>query len=112
MAKAILAVEKDGSRKAVVLNNYICQECGSEFEPKTRNSKYCSKICSKKASNRRYKDKRRHGDKRQKLIKRNGLICAKCGKSGNEFDIVAHHSAFDKYDHKNQVLLCRSCHAK
>jgi len=112
MAKAIRAEYEDGSRKVVILNDRICGECGSEFEPKTSRSKYCSKACSKKAANRRHKDKRRHGDKRQKLIKKNGLICAKCGKSGNEFEIVAHHSAFDKYDHKNQVLLCRSCHAK
>lgn len=112
MAKAIRSGAVDGSRKVVILNNRICEECGKEFEPKTSRSKYCSKNCSKIASDRRYKDKIRHGDKRQKLIKKNGLVCSKCGKSGNQFDIVAHHSAFDKYDHKNQVLLCRHCHAK
>ena len=112
MEKAIFSKAKDGSRKAVILNNRTCQECGRRFEPKTSRSKYCSDVCSKIAENRRYKDKLRHGGKRQELIKRDGLICSKCGKSGNEFEIVAHHSEFDKYDHENQVLLCRSCHAK
>ena len=112
MAKAIFSKAKDGSRKVVILNNRFCEECGNEFEPKTRRSKYCSETCGKIASDRRYKDKMRHGDKRQNLIKKNGLICSKCGKAGNEFEIIAHHSDFDKYDHENQVLLCRSCHAK
>jgi hypothetical protein len=89
-----------------------CKECGKNFEPKYVTSTCCSEICHRRARDRRYKDKIRHGKKRTKLIKENGLICEKCGKKGNEFQIVAHHESFDKFDHENQVLLCRSCHSK
>ena len=60
-----------------------------------------------------YKDKTRHGEKRQEMIKKFGLKCSECGlESENEFDIVLHHVKFDPQDHSEQVLLCRSCHAK
>jgi len=59
-----------------------------------------------------YKDKTRHGDLRKELIDVYGLVCQGCGVSGDSFGIVAHHISGDPTDHKNQTLLCRSCHAK
>lgn len=63
-------------------------------------------------NNRKYKDKIRHGNKRQELIKTNGLKCSECGKDGNPFKIVAHHVTFNNQDHSQQVLLCRACHCR
>lgn len=59
-----------------------------------------------------YKNKTRHGSNREQLIAENGLVCSKCGKEGERFDIVTHHTTFDKKDHTGEVLLCRSCHAR
>lgn len=59
-----------------------------------------------------YKDKIRHGGKRKELIQQNGLKCSSCGKIADRFTIIAHHVTFDNQDHSEQILLCRSCHAK
>jgi hypothetical protein len=59
-----------------------------------------------------YKDKTRHDGKRAELIEEHGYKCSKCGENKKPFDIVAHHVTFDAQNHKRQVLLCRSCHAK
>lgn len=67
---------------------------------------------SKQSSNISYKDRRRHGGKRTELIKENGLICSECGKKGNRFQIVTHHSTFNNQDHSAQELLCRACHCR
>jgi len=88
--------------------NRKCVQCGTEFEPKRRKHIFCSKVCANRSS----KDKTRHGKQREKLISENGRVCSKCGKIGNRFEIVAHHTTFDNKDHKKQKLLCRSCHAK
>ena len=67
---------------------------------------------SKYEANLKYKDKTRHGGKREELIEENGLKCSECGKEGNRFQIVAHHETFNKFDHSKQVLLCRACHCR
>ena len=59
-----------------------------------------------------YKDKVRHGGLKEELVKKNGLVCSKCGKEGDSFQIVAHHQTFVKTEHDKQELLCRSCHAR
>jgi hypothetical protein len=41
-------------RKPVFLQNRKCEECGSEFEPKRMDSKYCSRKCGKKAESKRH----------------------------------------------------------
>jgi hypothetical protein len=66
----------------------------------------------KKIRDSKYKDNLRHGNKRHKLIEKSGLICSVCGKNGDEFNIVAHHVTHNPQDHTQQILLCRSCHAK
>jgi len=65
----------------------------------------------KKACDARYKDKVRHGGKRKKIIAGCGLKCTMCGEEGSRYEIVTHHIMHDK-NHKNQTMLCRSCHAK
>jgi predicted nucleic acid-binding Zn ribbon protein len=75
--------------------------------------KYCDAHREEvRESNISYKDKVRHGDLRDVLIGIYGLVCQQCGVSGESFGIVAHHISGDPTDHKNQTLLCRSCHAK
>lgn len=66
----------------------------------------------KRSEDQLYKDKTRHGDLRKELIDVYGLVCQGCGVSGDSLGIVAHHISGDPTDHKNQTLLCRSCHAK
>jgi len=58
-----------------------------------------------------YKDKTRHGNKRQELIDKYGLVCSRCDKKGDRYGIITHHVTFDSQDHSEQVLLCRRCHA-
>lgn len=70
-------------------------------------------LAIKKKSNQFYKDKKRHGNQRTEMIKKYGLKCFLCGfESENKFDIVMHHTSFNPQSHENQILLCRSCHAK
>ena len=57
-----------------------------------------------------YKDKIRHGGKREKLLEISNQ-CAMCGDTKNRIDLCTHH-IFDKFDHRFQVNLCRACHAK
>jgi hypothetical protein len=99
-------------RKIIVLENRKCEFCGVEFEPKYQISRYCSKKCIKRASDKRYHDKVQHGGKRHELIRQNGLVCSECGVEGDLFSIVAHHETFNKTDHSQQRLLCRVCHAR
>ena len=67
----------------------------------------------KAKTNQKYKDSKRHGNERGRAISIHGLTCERCGQTkDNSFDIVQHHKNFDKEDHVNQGLLCRSCHAK
>jgi len=106
-------VTKIGNRrKLIILEEKRCDECNNLFQPKTVRSAYCSEGCIKKAANRRYKDKTRHGGAREELIKKYGLVCSNCGKVGNRSNIHAHHTSFDTTDHEGQVLLCRSCHSR
>lgn len=66
----------------------------------------------KKVNDGLYKDKIRHGSLKELLIEKHGMICQWCGKQSDSFDLTAHHVSGDPTDHKNQTLLCRSCHAK
>jgi len=89
----------------------FCNNCQKEFEPRRASTFNCD-VCIKKLANRKYKNKMRHGGKREELIKENGLICYRCGKTGNRFSIVTHHIGGDSENHRKQVNLCRSCHFK
>jgi DNA-binding NtrC family response regulator len=66
----------------------------------------------KRATDNSYKDKIRHGDLRKVLIEQYGMFCQMCKKECCSIDLAAHHVSGDPTDHKNQTLLCRSCHAK
>lgn len=99
-----------------------CIQCGSKFFPKRIDSTCCSVKCwqaknraanrdSIRNSDRLYKDATRHGGRREELLK-DGLVCVVCGKEGNLFEIVLHHITGNKYEHDQQVRMCRSCHAK
>ena len=59
-----------------------------------------------------YKDKIRHGGKREELIERDGLACGICGVRGDRFKIITHHMSFDSKDHRFQQNLCRACHCR
>lgn len=64
-----------------------------------------------RASDKRYKDEKRHGGKRGELLALFGPRCSACGHEGGENEIVAHHIRGNPLDHSLQILLCRSCHA-
>ena len=66
----------------------------------------------KRQKDTQYKDETRHGGLREELIKENGCVCSKCGVEVDGFYIDAHHVSGNKTDHGNQILLCKSCHAK
>jgi len=87
----------------------FCNNCQKEFEPRRASTFNCD-VCIKKLANRKYKNKMRHGGKREELIKKDGLICYRCGKTGNRFEIITHHLTRNSDDHRKQVNLCRSCH--
>ncbi len=89
----------------------FCNECSQEFFATNASIINC-KSCNKKLRDRRYKDKIRHGGKREKLIKKEGLSCVRCGKVGNRFQIVTHHLTHDSQSHTKQVNLCRACHMR
>lgn len=95
----------------------FCKRCGSEFNLKHPAERFCFACRAKRAHemkrirDARYKDKKRHGGKRARLIEKNGLICNRCSKVGTRYDIHTHHINHDK-DHEYQEMLCRSCHAK
>lgn len=86
----------------------FCSFCGEKFKQEHANKKYCSIRCRDNS----HKDRKRHGGKRKDLLKELGCICSRCGKGGNSYQIVAHHTTGNKEEHNDQVLLCRSCHAK
>lgn len=73
----------------------------------------------------KYHDKKRHGGKREGMLKAaaqkfksDNMIfatfykCSRCSMYGSSFQVVAHHATGNNQDHDEQVLLCRSCHAK
>jgi predicted nucleic acid-binding Zn ribbon protein len=66
----------------------------------------------KNLKDNQYKDKVRHGGKKEKLIEEFGCVCSICGKEGTTTDIVAHHVTLNNQEHDNQILLCRSCHMR
>ena len=93
-----------------------CQVCNSSFIGET-SAKFCPTCrvkreqVQKRIRDARYKDRIRHGKKREQLIKENGLTCSDCGRKGNRFEIVTHHISHDSENHTEQENLCRSCHA-
>lgn len=101
-----------------------CIICDREFEAKRIDSTCCSVKCWHKKDrlkhkevikirDRKYKDVVRHGGKREILLDGQKVYqCSKCGKTGNGFQIVAHHITFDKNNHDEQEILCRACHAR
>jgi len=62
-------------------------------------------------ADRQYKDKIRHGGRREYLLNIFGPVCSHCGLEKEEKDITLHHLV-NKDIHDFQILLCRSCHAK
>lgn len=44
-------------RRPLALKPRICEECGTEFEPKKQISRYCSLHCSNKAERKRHSDR-------------------------------------------------------
>lgn len=65
----------------------------------------------KKERDQEYKDRVRHGGKRNELLESTHRTCSMCGEKKDSKDICVHH-LLDKYDHRFQVPLCRSCHAR
>ena len=115
----IITALRDGKRIPIILQEKSCNKCKKVFQPKTQRVKFCSEPCRRKSAyevkrkaDSKYKDKIRHGGKREELVKRDGLICIKCGKVGNSFQIVAHHVTGNNQDHSKQELLCRACHCR
>jgi len=69
-------------------------------------------VAHTREQNKFYKDATRHGEMREAMIEKFGLVCSKCGVEKNDrFDIVMHHITFNNKEHEYQELLCRSCHA-
>lgn len=68
-----------------------------------------------RTTDRKYKDKVRHGGKREELLERFGVKgkfqCSMCGILGDSYMIVAHHVTGNNKEHDYQILLCRKCHA-
>jgi len=101
-----------------------CEECRKKFYPTGNNQKFCRKKCQevheakhinkdrKHEANLKHKEKSRHGNGKERLVAQYGLVCSKCGKTGDSFEITGHHTTGDKNEHEYQELLCRSCHAK
>jgi len=48
-------------QKGQALPNKHCAECGNEFTPKMKNSKYCSPKCASRAYNRKFNERRGDG---------------------------------------------------
>lgn len=88
-----------------------CLVCGVRFTGRV-DSTCCSYRCGKKRANDRYKEKSRHGGNKEVLSAMFGFVCSSCGKRGDSFDIVSHHTTFDNTEHDKQTLMCRSCHAR
>ena len=67
-----------------------------------------------KSTQRRTKDNMRHGGLGDNIIKDSEYMCFMCKKDTRVGwrDACVHHATFNKDDHSEQVLLCRSCHAK
>jgi hypothetical protein len=115
----IIVALVEGKRVPLILKEKNCKKCGKIFQPLTQRVQFCSMSCRrralyevKKRADAKYKDKTRHGGKRQELIRKEGLTCSKCGKIGNSFQIIAHHITLNPEDHSKQELLCRSCHCR
>lgn len=53
-----------------------CNHCGSDFEPKQKTQKYCSRSCKKKAEKLRYRRRKRIKENTIKEIRSNwGVYC-------------------------------------
>lgn len=109
----------DGKEKLIILEKKECIFCNQLFQPLRRKTKYCSSFCWSKNYYQThlkqindYRDKARHGGKKQELIEKFGLKCVKCGKSGSSSEIVAHHKTFNPLEHEHQELLCLACHCR
>ena len=78
------------------------------------NKKWCDEHKEiRKHQKRKSVDKIYHGGKKEHVIKKNGLVCSKCGDVKKKHcEIVMHHTNFDPTDHDFQELLCISCHNK
>ena len=61
-----------------------------------------------------YKDKKRHGGNREKLLIQYDYKCQNCGIDTREGwrNSIVHHETFNAKDHSKQTLLSRSCHLK
>ena len=55
----MMSVTVDGRRTKVLVRKRKCRECGNDFQPQTKSSKYCSRSCGKKASRERTVEKDR-----------------------------------------------------
>lgn len=115
----VITAKIEGKRVPIVLLERECEFCKRIFQPKQQRTRFCSGLCSRRqykkdnpSEDKKYKDKIRHGGKREELIKENGFKCVKCGKEGNSYQIVAHHITFNNQDHSEQELLCRACHCR
>jgi endogenous inhibitor of DNA gyrase (YacG/DUF329 family) len=98
--------------------NYLSMRARERYrlnsEPRREYSKYWAEAHPerRKATNLAYKERVRHENVKAKLTKNTGLVCSKCGKHGNTFEIVGHHQTHNPKEHDYQELLCRSCHIK
>ncbi len=59
-----------------------------------------------------YKDKRRFGGNKRRVMERDLFTCLNCGRQYPNVTLVVHHIDGSKDNHvlKNLVTLCRSCH--
>lgn len=81
------------------------------FRQQTRDY-FASRRKQKRKQDSQYKDDIRHGGKRKELLEECDNICGECGNKFPEHMLDAHHSTFDKSDHDNQEILCKSCHTR
>ena len=125
-------------RRWLILRSKLCEECGCEFQPKKRDSRYCSRACGKKAESKRNADKYSARGKKwyqdnleeakTKRKERYWSDPEKYRKDSNDWrknnvdkdkecqarskDNAIHGGRRKEILDDNQVLLCRSCHAK
>lgn len=133
------------SYKPVVVADKRCEFCDKVFTPNkhTPNQPYCSKLCRERAwrrnnreyytkkrkeerqrnrkwyaeYNKKYKNDKRFGGNKYKVLERDNNQCVDCGKD-NPRSLVMHHIDFSgqsenpNNDMDNLETLCRACHIR
>jgi len=99
------------------INKFICAECGTSFQGRNPNCKYCSKKCMKIGERRRENQRRQL--EREKNIRT--VKCLKCGKVFNTYlsvkkycSVICREAYHDKNRDKKRIrrLTCFTCEKK